>query len=462
MRFKPLSFQFKLIISYLFVILISFSFVVFFLMRNLEAGTFEKIKFPLFFSFSFALGLAFVVAAVAAAGIIKPVNKIIRVSRKFSAGEFDHKIIVDSQDEIGQLANTLNKMAQDIEDKIKETREQNQKLSAVFESMIEGVVVVDKAGRIISLNSAVEKIFGVSADQAKGSFFLEIIRNADISEIISGVLKTGQPVSAEATLSFPVRGIFQINAVGIFNQGKISGCLAVIHDISQIRRLESLRRDLVANVSHELRTPLTSIKGFIETLLAGAMEDKEHGRSFLQIIESHVKRLDNLVNDLLSLSHLESGKIRLEIEEYDLRQQLDSVIAGFSSQVKQKNIQIKNDLAAGLILKADKNRIEQVLVNFIDNAVKFNRENGEIKIYSQDSGGQLKVVVEDSGIGIPQKDIPRIFERFYRVDKARSRQLGGTGLGLSIVKHIIELHGGSAGAESVEGLGSKFWFILPK
>jgi len=236
----------------------------------------------------------------------------------------------------------------------------------------------------------------------------------------------------------------------------------VVHDITEIRRLETVRSDFVANVSHELKTPLTSIKGFVETLLEGALDDKENNRNFLKIIRDHAERLDSLVNDLLSLSHLESKEIMLKKTSFNLRQQVEGVISGFRSQFKKKDIEIKNGLSADISVTADKDRLEQVIINLIDNAIKFNKKKGFVRIFGEEINGKVKIIVEDSGIGIPEKDIPRIFERFYRVDKARSRELGGTGLGLSIVKHIIELHNGSAGVESTEGLGSKFWFILPK
>lgn len=409
----------------------------------------------------FSLALAFVLGSIVAGNTIRPINRMIHVSRRFSEGDFSRRVIRAPKDEIGDLANTLNKMAQDIEDKIKEIKAQNQKLAAIFNNMIEGVIVVDKNGRIISINPTIEKIFGVSKKDAEGKMFLEAIRNNDIPEVINAVLRKGQSSSAELALMYPVNKIFEINASPIFDDSNVAGCLVVIHDITEIRRLETVRSDFIANVSHELKTPLTSIKGFIETLLEGALDDKENNRSFLTIIQEHAQRLNNLVNDLLSLSHLESNEIVLEKEGINIKQQVEGVIMGFKSQLKKKNIEVKDELPVGLSIKADKNRIEQVFTNLIDNAIKFNKEKGTIKIYSQDANGKIKIIVEDSGVGIPKKDIARIFERFYRVDKARSRELGGTGLGLSIVKHIVELHNGSVGAESTEGFGSKFWIVLP-
>jgi len=335
-------------------------------------------------------------------------------------------------------------------------------LQQVLESMVEGVVAVDKVTRITSLNSSVEKILNISKKESEGKFLLEAIRNNDIAEIVSEVLAKAEFICRELNLLWPIQRIFRINASPILENKSVGGCLLVIHDITEIRRLEIVRSDFVANVSHELKTPLTSIKGFVETLLEGALEDKENNRNFLKIIQEHAGRLDKLVNDLLSLSHLESQGIVLDKREFNLNDQVKEVIAGFKSQLKSRGIEVTNQLPKELIINADKDRLEQVLVNLIDNAIKFNKDKGFIKIYNQDDRGNIKVIIEDFSMGIPGKDISRIFERFYRVDKARSRQLGGTGLGLSIVKHIVELHGGSVGVESTEGLGSKFWFILPK
>jgi two-component system phosphate regulon sensor histidine kinase PhoR len=410
----------------------------------------------------FALVFAFFLGSIVAGRIIEPINRMIQTSRRFSKGDFSRRIIQVSKDEIGEFAVTLNKMAQGIEDKIKEIKTQNQKLTAIFNSMIEGVIVIDKAGYIISVNPTIEKIFSIFKKDVEGKVFLEAIRNNDIAEVISSALKRGESVSSEIALIYPVRRVFEVNATPIFDNNVISGCLVVVHDITEIRRLETVRSDFVANVSHELKTPLTSIKGFVETLLEGALDDKENNRNFLKIIHDHAERLNSLVDDLLSLSHLESKEITLNKKSFNLRSQFEKVISGFKSQLKKMGIDIKNDLSASISINADKDRIEQVLTNLIDNAIKFNKEKGSIRIYAQEENGKIRVSVEDSGIGIPEKEIARIFERFYRVDKARSRELGGTGLGLSIVKHIVELHGGSVGVESTEGLGSKFWFMLPK
>jgi len=421
MKIKNYKFRLRPIFSYIIIILVIFGFFAF--LNNVLLGLF------------IAIALSFI---------------------------FAYKISIDSRDELEKLASTLNKMAKKLEDKINEIEIKNQHLLAIFESMVEGILVVDKTSRIISVNTTVEKIFNISKKDLEGKIFLEAIRNNGLSDIISKVLKTGEFTWCELSLMWPVQKIFQINASPVFEKGIVSGCLLVIHDMTEIRRLETMRRDFVANVSHELKTPLTSIKGFLETLLEGALDDKENNRRFLIIMQNHTERLNKLVDDLLSLSHLESKEILLKKDIFNLRQQVEKVITNYGAQLKKRNIEIRNELPVNLLVNADKDKLEGVFTNLIDNAIKFNKEKGIIRIYSQDKEGEIKIVIEDSGIGIPEKDIPRIFERFYRVDKARSRELGGTGLGLSIVKHIVELHGGNVGVESVEGLGSKVWFTLPE
>jgi len=339
---------------------------------------------------------------------------------------------------------------------------ENNRIHAILDSMVEGVIAVDKDTRVLWLNPTAENIFNISQKNAQGRIFLETFPNNDIAEIIALVLKKGELVSKELTLIWPVQKTFQVNASPIFESKVTSGCLLVIHDITEIRRLETMRRDFVANVSHELKTPLTSIKGFVETLLEGALEDKENSVHFLKIINTHADRLNTLINDLLDLSHIESKEIVLKKEKFVIAKLLDEVMPGFKSQAKKKAVEIRNELPPTLEIVADRSKIEQVFTNLVNNAIKYNKENGSVSIYSEQLGDKIKIVVEDSGSGIPAKDIPRIFERFYRVDKARSRELGGTGLGLSIVKHIIELHSGSVGVQSTEGLGSKFWFAIPQ
>lgn len=356
----------------------------------------------------------------------------------------------------------LQALIEDISVKMSELQRRNNSMKAVIKSMAEGVIVVDKSANITAINNSAENIFDISKKDAQERFLLEVIPNSEIADIAKKVLESGKIVSAELVLAMPVSGTFMINASPIIEDGTVTGCVLVIHDITELRKLEIMRSDFVANVSHELKTPLTSIKGFIETLLDGALKDEKNAKEFLNIVNDHVNRLDSLVNDLLSLSYFESDKAVLDKSSVKLKSLADKVILSFSSQAKKKDIKFVNDIPAGISVKIDQNKMEQVFTNLIDNAVKFNNAEGSVRIACEDAKNSVKVSVEDSGPGIPLKDMPRIFERFYRIDKARSRELGGTGLGLSIVKHIIKLHGGEAGVESIEGAGSKFWFTLPK
>ena len=412
-------------------------------------------------SLLFGLCLAFVLGSLLTKSLVRPINRFIYASGKFSKGEFHHRIYLDSSDELGELAVTLNSMAQHIEEKISLVEIQNQQLRAIFQSMVEGIMVLDKQAAFVTMNPSTERMFGIHQSQAKGKTFLEVIPNNDIADVIHQVLNTNVVVSRELTLVWPIHKMLQLNAAPIMAGGAVTGCLIVAHDVTEIRKLETMRTDFVANVSHELKTPLTSIKGFVETLLEGALDDKEHAAHFLKIIQEHTDRLNNLINDLLDLSYLESKEVSIQKTPVNLKALVDNVLAGFSVPIKKKSIEVKNEISSDVVASIDKAKIEQVFTNLIDNAIKFNKEKGRLIVSAQKAEGKIIIWVKDSGLGIPAKDLPRIFERFYRVDKARSRDMGGTGLGLSIVKHIVELHGGTVGVESTEGLGSQFCFTLP-
>ncbi len=419
-------------------------------------------KKTIIFSLFFAFGLAAVLVSVLSKSIVGPIKKLIYASKKIAIGDFSYRVHQHSDDELGQLTLTLNNMSSSIEEKIRQVEFQNEQLKNIFQSMVEGIIVIDYKTQIVTINSAAEKIFSINKDNVVGKLFLEVIANNALAEIINMVLEKGQLLQNELSIVWPVNKIFQINAAPIFEQGLIKGCLLVIHDITEIRKLETVRKDFVANVSHELKTPLTSIKGFVETLLEGALDDKENAKYFLQIINEHTVRLNNLINDLLDLSYLESKVVKLVTAKNNIKLLVNKVVSGFKVTAKNSSVKIVNSLDEDLVLAVDSHKMEQVFTNLIDNAIKFNKKDGKVKIYSEDLKSHVKIVVEDSGVGIPSEDINRIFERFYRVDKARSREVGGTGLGLSIVKHIIELHSGVVGVESVEGMGAKFYFIIPK
>jgi two-component system phosphate regulon sensor histidine kinase PhoR len=395
-------------------------------------------------------------------GSDKKIRVIADALERMRKGDLDQRVFLGSGGALAGIGSALNNAAASLKETILALARENRRIQATLDNMVEGVIALDHHARIISLNSPIEKIFSLSKKEAAGKNFLEAIRNVELLAIIENVLGQGKFISQELSIVLPVQKVFQINASPVFENGKVSGCVVVVHDISEIRALEIIRRDFVTNVSHELKTPLTSIKGFIETLLEGAMDDKEHNRQFLEIIRDHTNRLDQLTNDLLQLSSLELKGMQLEKSVFALRPLCERVLLGFTTQLKIKGVLVKTDIPAALRLEADQDKLEQVVTNLIDNAIKFSKEKGLIEISALEADAGIKVIIADSGIGIPLKDIPRIFERFYRVDKARARELGGTGLGLSIVKHIVELHGGRIGVESNEGFGSRFWFTIPR
>lgn len=391
----------------------------------------------------------------------KQIKEIINALNELLTGHADKISIADSDGNIAQLSDAINRTISSLQAQIAEQKRQNSQNQAIVNSMVEGVIAINAQKEIISINPAITRIFGVSKQDAEGKFFLEAIRNHEIFNVVDCVLAKKEFISKELTLLWPVQKNFTLSASPILENNTLRGCVLVIYDITEIRRLETIRSEFVANVSHELKTPLTAIKGFVETLLDGALENKEDSRKFLRIIREHTSRLNGLINDLLELSRIESKEITLIKKEIPLKKILIDVLDGYGLQLKTRGISLDNDIQDADTIYADEKRIKLVLSNLIDNAIKFNKESGSIKIGCTRTAAGIRVFFEDSGVGIPKESLTRVFERFYRVDRGRSRDLGGTGLGLSIVKHIIELHGGSVGAESTEDKGSKFYFVLP-
>jgi two-component system phosphate regulon sensor histidine kinase PhoR len=412
-------------------------------------------------SFVLSALFALIIGIMVISLVSKPMKDIVYASKKFAAGDFAYRINIKSSGELKKLSQTFNAMAGNIELRLREVEIQHQQLKAVFESMVEALIITGPSGVIRDLNPAAGRIFSVSKEAVSGLTILEAFRNAELGRISSQAIHGKAPVSKEIEVVQPVKAVFNVSAAPILERGEVSGCLMLIHDITELRRLERVRRDFVANVSHEIKTPLTAIRGYAETLLGGGLEDKENGPAFLRTIHDQAVRLDNLVNDLLSISYAESGRAKLEKTAVNMKELVTKTAEGLKTLLDKRKLEFENNLPAGLIVPADRDKLSQVLINLLDNAAKFNVEKGFIKTSSEELSGSLKIIVEDSGCGIPAACLSRIFERFYRVDKARSRDLGGTGLGLSIVKHIVELHGGSVGVESIEGTGSKFWFTIP-
>lgn len=349
------------------------------------------------------------------------------------------------------------------EQRIAREKKGREEVESILFSMVEGVVATDSSGRISFLNPAAERIFQIEHGSALGKYPREVWREFELVEMFHQVFVTGEPQSREFELEAPSKAYLkvEITPIRFGEEEEAQGVLAMVRDFTRLRRLETIRTDFVANVSHELRTPLTSIKGFIETLLDGGLESRETTKRFLTIMYQETDRLNRLISDLLDLSRIESGQAELKRNKLYLAPLVEEVRLTLQERLTEKNITLSVELGPTPVW-ADEDQIREVLVNLIDNAVKYSTAGGHIKVMEHNRGDQQEFVICDTGIGIPKDSIPRIFERFYRVDKARSREMGGTGLGLSIVKHIIERHDGKVWVESELGKGSCFHFTLTK
>jgi two-component system phosphate regulon sensor histidine kinase PhoR len=335
----------------------------------------------------------------------------------------------------------------------------------ILGAMQDGLLVVDARSRIMLMNQPFEKLFELR-DPAVGVPLIEAVRHATLDELIADTLGTGEAMRGELSVTdsrtHSERHI-EVSAVPIKKaDDEMSGAVVLFHDITELKQLDQIRREFVANVSHELRTPLSILRGYIEVLLDEPETSREELTRILSVMERHSKRLRRLVDDLLSLAQLESSQAKLELSVVRVDELFNNLIRDWKEKLAAKNLKVIVDLASeALTLRADGTRLEEVLHNLLDNAVKFSRENGQIYLQAVRRGSEMVLSVADNGLGISKEHLPRIFERFYRADKARSRELGGTGLGLAIVKHIAQLHGGRVEAESELGHGTTIRVVLP-
>lgn len=363
------------------------------------------------------------------------------------------------EDDLGALARSLQRTAPHIRQLVDNLKLEGARREAILASMIEGVLAVDKDLRVIFCNNAFARALGASMPVNPGTPLLQLVRDPGLHEIISRVLHTGERLESRLTVPAALDHTFEVLA-GPLAGTSTRGALAILHDVTELERLERVRKDFVANVSHELRTPLAAIRGYAETLLDGALEDQEHNRRFVEIIQAQATRLSNIASDLLTLSELESNATVAQPHPVSVRASLESALRTVEPAAKIRGVRLQPGSIPDLKVLGYELRLEQVLVNLLDNAVKFNRPNGEVRVEVGSENGNALIRISDTGIGIPSEDLPRIFERFYRVDKARSREMGGTGLGLSIVRHVIEQMDGSVAVDSQLGAGSTFTIRL--
>lgn len=407
-------------------------------------------------------------------GFVRRIENLKGFSRRVAAGDFRSLHGEPGNDELGELAAELNETAGRLSATIRSLTDERNRSAAILRSMAEGVAAVDAESRLVFCNEAFARIWNVDVRDVVGRSAIEVIRQPDVLELIPEALATGKTLIGEISFggarprnfSATVAPITPFETAGAQAGSPSSasrGVVIVLHEITELRHLEQIRKDFVANVSHELRTPLTAIQGFAETLLTGALEDRANNRRFVEIIGNHDARLARLSNDLLRLSQIEAGKMNADFQPVDLKLLVDGGIEAARAASAQKKLTITEpDLPPNLPrVRGDANLLRDVLRNLLDNAIQYTPAGGRVDVTAAVDDGFAVVTVSDTGIGIPQSDQPRIFERFYRVDAARSREVGGTGLGLAIAKHVVEAHGGKIWVESEVGNGSAFHFSVP-
>jgi len=397
--------------------------------------------------------------------ITKPIKEITSIANKIANGDFNNRIYIKSKDEIGALANTLNLMAEKLDMTISEIQDKNTKLQSALTSMNEALVAVDRSYKIILINPVARSLFDIEEPNIYGKHVLEVIKNNKLHDTLKEILDNNIIGQKEITIDYPKYKILKIytNFIKLDRDpNRIIGVMALIQDVTEVRKLENMRSDFVANVSHELKTPLTSIAGFIETLKNGAIKNEKVRDRFLDIIEIETERLTRLIEDLLSLSAIESGKLIYSKEQIMINETVEEINLMVGPLIKQKNLNYQTEVESALPpIVGNKDWFKQMIINLIDNAIKYTPEEGLIKLLVYKRYKNLFIVVKDTGIGIPKGDIPRLFERFYRVDKARSRKIGGTGLGLAIVKHIVLAFFGDIRVSSEVGKGTEFVLKIP-
>jgi two-component system, OmpR family, phosphate regulon sensor histidine kinase PhoR len=427
---------------------------------NLDAAIAELRWRILTASFVAAL-VALLIAYFFSRSFTRRISRLRAFAEGLVKANFTERLLADADDELGALTRSLNSTASQLHDLLERLGLESARREAILTSMVEGVLAVDQDLRITFYNASFARAVGLRAEIPEKAPLVEVVRDPVLREILSRVVAGGETLKQRLQLPAAEGRAFEVQAAPLRVAGG-RGAIAILHDITDLERLERVRRDFVANVSHELRTPLTAIRGYTETLLEGALEDQENNRKFLEIIKNHSIRLNSIASDLLALSELESGKTRAEQTPVSVRASIEAALRTVEAEARSRRVKVICGRVEDVAIVGDRVRLEQALVNLLTNAVKFNRPEGEVRVEvlrTQDD--QVSVTIADNGIGIPSADLPRLFERFYRVDKARSREMGGTGLGLSIVKHIVERMHGRVTVESQLGKGSVFTVLLP-
>lgn len=418
------------------------------------------------------LGLAFIVILFIGSKIttnfIKPVESATKTAIELAKGNYQARTYEYTYNEFSMLNSSLNILARNLQRITKEQEMQNDRLRAVIENMGTPLILIDDKGCIILTNQMYKEMFRVEETDIIGKTYLEVIEHEDVKQIIEHIFMTEQKIRRQITIPIHIqmKNLEVYGAPIISSNNEWKGIVLVFHDITEIKKLEKVRKDFVANVSHELKTPVTSIKGFTETLLDGALHDEKALESFLNIILKESNRLQSLVYDLLELSKIEQEDLKLNINQVEMNKMIHDIVDSLKKRAEDKQIDIQIFEEQPLTVEGDSLRLQQIFINLLSNAIAYTLPSGKVEVHIQDDDEFVVISIADTGIGIEKEEIPRIFERFYRVDRARSRNSGGTGLGLAIVKHSVEAHHGEIHVESEVGKGSRFivklWKIIPK
>ncbi len=413
--------------------------------------TIENLRFPaLIFTLLFLAVTFFII--IRRSRILKDdIDQMIKFSETIASGDLKHKPFIE-KGELKGLADTLVRVADRIKEELSEATESKKKIEMILENMKEGLLIIDENNTVLLASNSISQIFGVDPP-VEGIQAIEILRDAELFLLLEETKTKRQILTREINLKSDK--FFSVTASPVEMNKQEVCVLMTFYDITRLKKLEQIRKDLVANVAHEIKTPITAIKGFTETLLDGAINDKENATRFLKIIRRHSERLNSLVNDLLTLSRIESGEIKPELTDIDISEVIDSLLSLVSEKAKRKGLYLQKSLPSQIpLIRADKDKLIQILLNLVDNAIKFT-DHGGVTVGSEISENKIIIFVEDTGIGIEKKHLSRLGERFYRVDMPRSRELGGTGLGLAIVKHLVRAHGWDMEIESTPEVGTK-------
>lgn len=425
-------------------------------------ATVSAVRRLIFYSAGVAILLAIIPAYYLSRSISRPIKQMSALTMEMAKGNFRRQIPVTSRDEIGRLAENFNRLGVELEQTINNLSREKTQNENILSNLAEGVIATDLAGRTTLLNPAAGRLLGLNEEEALNQELAGFEGCRDLGSLFKAVIETGEQHSGEFDLPGKKSVLFALVAPLRGRDGAIYGAVGVIKDVTEARKLEQLRRDFIADVSHEIRTPLTSIQGFTEALLDEVTADRTVQAEYLKVIHQESLRLGRLINELLDLARLESGKVSWDLNSIDVPELFAGVLLKLKPQLEEKDLCVEQEIPPGFpALPGNEERIEQVLINLVQNAIRFSPPKGVIKMQASFSGQQATISVSDQGPGIPEEDLPHIWERFYRVEKSRSRALGGTGLGLAIVRQIVELHGGKVLVSSREGAGSTFSFTLP-